>query len=142
MRDLARLIVRQLNRAYRRRYPRTYSRCRVRRFRRGRPLSTVVNRMDTIEVDTELIFVNQSVVPNVTETETALQEAVNDSTVDLGVIPSSINAEDTNTTITTTTTSSAMAANKPQEVISFLFPLILVIYYLLTGSLGFSQINI
>ncbi|XP_061081316.1 uncharacterized protein LOC133115424 isoform X1 [Conger conger] len=127
--DLARLIVTQLNRAYRRRYPRTYRRCRVRGLRRGRPLSTVVNRMDTILVDTELIFVNQSVVANVTEIETALQEAIDDSTVDLNIIPSSINAAATNTS-TPATTSSAMATNKPQEVITFLFPLYLVIYFL------------
>ncbi|KAJ8253537.1 hypothetical protein COCON_G00201490 [Conger conger] len=130
---LSRNITTELNRAFRRGF-RRFRRCMVVRFSRGRPF-TVTNRMDSINVETRLIFDNQSVVPNATLTERTLEQAINDSIVTSDISPSSIDAGTTTTTTPTTTTptattSSAMATNKPQEVITLLFPLFLVIYFL------------
>ncbi|XP_030643715.1 myb-like protein M [Chanos chanos] len=133
-----------LNRGYRRIYPLTFLRCIVIRFWPG-----------SVGVDTQLIFRNQTVVPNITDTTDSLRQAINESTVFLNIIPSSITAEERNLTsatsspqMTTTaapttvsattasssasaTTASSSARTRPEGVVTFLLPLILI-YFMMT----------
>ena len=52
---------------------------------RGPPSFAFSNRRSTIEVTLQLIFTDQSVVPNKTMTEITLQQAIADSTVTLDI---------------------------------------------------------
>ncbi|KAG5848301.1 hypothetical protein ANANG_G00097040 [Anguilla anguilla] len=123
---LARNVTTELNRGYRRAFPLTFLRSIVIAFRRGPSFI----RVDTTRVETKLIFKNQSVVPNITIAVKTLVQALENAVVFLNIIPGTINAEIDGAT---TTASSAMSTSKPQEVVTFLFPLILVIYSLSTN---------
>ncbi|KAJ8362156.1 hypothetical protein AAFF_G00392790 [Aldrovandia affinis] len=157
---LALNITTELNRGYRRIFPDIFLRCIVILFRPGAPFNVRAFRVERTEVETNLIFRNRTVVPNVTNTVDTLMQALNDSVVFLDILPSSINAvtvttpttatnttatntttttittttmsTTTTTTTSTTTTSSATATNRPQIVITFLFPLSLVVFFLLS----------
>ncbi|KAG5848294.1 hypothetical protein ANANG_G00096970, partial [Anguilla anguilla] len=129
--QLSQNVTTELNRVYGNAFGRRYRRSNVARFSRGSSFP----RADTVQVETNLIFQNKTVVPNADQAATVLRQSINNSTANLDAVPGSINAENPNTPTTTTisaTTSGAMATNKPQEVITFLFPLILVIYSLST----------
>ncbi|KAL6482464.1 hypothetical protein MHYP_G00105440 [Metynnis hypsauchen] len=93
-------ITAELDRGYREQFPLTFLRCYVLRLWAG-----------SVGVDTQLIFQNETVLPNVTVVAESLKSAINVSKVFLDIIPSSVTAVnvlkttlDTNATTTTTTT--------------------------------------
>ncbi|KAJ8335944.1 hypothetical protein SKAU_G00392860 [Synaphobranchus kaupii] len=124
---LADNVTTQLNSVYRSAFPSTYRRSNVRSFSPGPPTT----RIDTVIVQTNLIFQNQAAVPDITTAATTLTQALTNSQVSLDIVSSTINAALPGST-STTTASSAMATNKPQDMVIFLFPLILVINFLST----------
>ncbi|KAJ8281267.1 hypothetical protein GJAV_G00065590 [Gymnothorax javanicus] len=132
--DLSSNVTTELNRGYKTAFP-AYRRSNIEKFSRGSPFTPPILRVDSVQVLANLIFDNQSSVPSASLARTTLIKALNSSEVSLNVNTSSITAEIRDNTTTTTpstitTTSSAWTANKPQEVVSFLLPLILAIYFL------------
>ncbi|KAL6482073.1 hypothetical protein MHYP_G00101530 [Metynnis hypsauchen] len=89
-------ITAELNRGFRERFPLTFLRCYVSRLWNG-----------SVGVDTRIIFTNATVLPNVTVLTDSLKSAINDSTVCLDIILSSISAA----VGTTTPVSSTRAAS-------------------------------
>ncbi|XP_042609772.1 uncharacterized protein LOC122142761 [Cyprinus carpio] len=88
---LSRNITIELNRIYREIYGTRFLRCYVIRLWPG-----------SVGVDTELIFKNQTVLPNATSIEESLKTAIAESKVFLGVIPSSITVVEQQYTTSTT----------------------------------------
>ncbi|KAL7851909.1 hypothetical protein SRHO_G00176940, partial [Serrasalmus rhombeus] len=93
-------ITAELDRGYREQFPLTFLRCYVLRLWAG-----------SVGVDTQLIFQNETVLPNVTVVAESLKSAINGSKVFLDIILSSVTAVnipsttlDTNATTTTTVT--------------------------------------
>ncbi|KAJ8335943.1 hypothetical protein SKAU_G00392850 [Synaphobranchus kaupii] len=87
------ILFQKLNRGYRHAFPLTFLRCIVVGFSRGPPFSFPFTRMDSVRAETNLIFRNRTVVPNITMAVTTLIQALNDSTVFLDIVPSTITAE-------------------------------------------------
>ncbi|KAL1246718.1 hypothetical protein QQF64_034349 [Cirrhinus molitorella] len=115
----------ELNRIYREMYGVRFLRCYVIRFWPG-----------SVGVDTELIFKNQTVLPNATSIEESLTTAIAESKVFLGVIPSSIivveQQDSTSTTRQTQTTQSVPIMQTSSAVApvlsSMLFMLLLLLW--------------
>ncbi|KAL7880951.1 hypothetical protein SRHO_G00032050 [Serrasalmus rhombeus] len=98
---LANNITSELDRVYQELFPHTYLRCYVLNF-----------WPDPMSVDVQLIFLNETVVPNITFTIESLISAINGSKIFLDIILSSISATVdreilTNLSISTTTRTSA-----------------------------------
>ncbi|KAI4872504.1 hypothetical protein NFI96_028426, partial [Prochilodus magdalenae] len=74
-------ITAELERLYKQLFPLTFLRCYVTRLWNG-----------SVGVDSQLIFTNETVLPNLTAVTDSLQSAVNYSTVSLNINPSSISA--------------------------------------------------
>ncbi|KAI4880208.1 hypothetical protein NFI96_020536 [Prochilodus magdalenae] len=156
-------VTTELNRGYKLMYPYTFRRTIIINFWQVALLyssqhETFITSLfktslnGSVGVTSQLIFDNQTVVPNITDTEQSLKTAINQSAVFLDVLPASIQAYETNftsttisdgtttaqpTTVTTsrpvtkTTFNSATARTRPKEVVALLLPLILI-YFLLT----------
>ncbi|KAL7855625.1 hypothetical protein AOLI_G00192290 [Acnodon oligacanthus] len=88
---LAKNVTTELNRGYKLMYPLIFRRAIVISFWPG-----------SVGATTQLIFDNQTVVPNITDTEQSLKTAINESVVFLDVIPYSIKVDLQNVTATTT----------------------------------------
>ncbi|KAG5848295.1 hypothetical protein ANANG_G00096980 [Anguilla anguilla] len=78
----------ELNRVYGNAFGRRYRRSNVASFSRGPSFP----RADTVQVETNLIFQNETVVPNATQAATVLRQAINNSNTFLDAVPGSINA--------------------------------------------------
>ncbi|KAL4640573.1 mucin-5AC-like [Arapaima gigas] len=100
--DTERNVTIELNHGYSRVYPLTYLRCSILEFWNG-----------SVGVTSNLIFVNQSVVPNVTNAVQSLKNSLNDSIVFLDIIPSSIDADVPNTTTSSPTTTTTATTRLP-----------------------------
>ncbi|KAL7845144.1 hypothetical protein AOLI_G00233360 [Acnodon oligacanthus] len=114
--NLVRNITAELDRGYRERFPLTFLRCCVLRLWAG-----------SVGVDTQLIFQNETVLPNVTVVAESLKSAINDYKVFLDIIPSSVTAGnilstamDTNaaTTLTTLHTQTQTSRNITRSLAS------------------------
>ncbi|KAL7852156.1 hypothetical protein SRHO_G00179410 [Serrasalmus rhombeus] len=77
-------ITAELNRGFREMFPLTFLRCYVLRLWNG-----------SVGVDTHLVFINETVLPNATVLTDSLKSAINDSTICLDIIPSSISTVST-----------------------------------------------
>ncbi|XP_076839272.1 uncharacterized protein LOC143484441 [Brachyhypopomus gauderio] len=100
--NLALNITTQLITFYKVKFPLTFRRCYVLRFWMG-----------SVGVDTQLIFNNDSVVPNVTTVAESLDSAINKSEIFLNIVPNSI-VVTSNIESTTTTTSSTVLYTQTQ----------------------------
>ncbi|KAL6466595.1 hypothetical protein MHYP_G00243990 [Metynnis hypsauchen] len=105
---LAKNVTTELDRGYKVMYPLIFRRAILISFWPG-----------SVGVTTQLIFDNQTVVPNITDTEQSLKTAINESVVFLDVIPSSIkadlqivNATTTNAESSTTTSAATTTTSK------------------------------
>ncbi|XP_057187768.1 uncharacterized protein LOC130553046 [Triplophysa rosa] len=134
---LERNITTELNRGYKNKYPQTFLRCIIISVWPG-----------SVGLTTQLIFQNQSVVPNITNVKESLSDTVNASIVYLDIIPSSIVAYHQSLVTTTiapkittpltssqpstrVTSGSAMARSRPTDVVIFLLPITLINFFLL-----------
>ncbi|KAL7841679.1 hypothetical protein SRHO_G00253700 [Serrasalmus rhombeus] len=93
-------VTTELNRGYKLMYPLIFRRTILISFWPG-----------SVGVTTQLIFDNQTVVPNLTNTEQSLRVAINESAVFLDIIPSSIEADLQIVNATTTNAQSSTATS-------------------------------
>ncbi|KAI4880207.1 hypothetical protein NFI96_020535 [Prochilodus magdalenae] len=86
---LAHNVTTELNRGYKLMYPLTFQRIIIISFWQ---VPSKIFLPGSVGVTTQLIFINQTVVPNITDTEQSLKTAISKANVFLDVIPSSIQA--------------------------------------------------
>uniref|UniRef100_W5MI60 SEA domain-containing protein n=1 Tax=Lepisosteus oculatus TaxID=7918 RepID=W5MI60_LEPOC len=91
--QLAQNVSGEVSTLYKKKYPLTFLRCEVKRFWSG-----------SVGVDVDLIFRNETVVPNITNVISDLQISEAQSETFLNIIPSSINATLITSATTTATT--------------------------------------